>query len=57
MDDRCGTCKYFCEVRKSPTYQEILTHICVLFIVEEGTDYIIETSENDICECYQEYKK
>ena len=48
----CKTCKYCCEVRKRPTYQEILTHICVGFLLQEGSDYILEVAEDDICEEY-----
>lgn len=32
MNECCGTCNYFCEVRKHPAYEEILTHICALFL-------------------------
>ena len=53
MDECCKTCNYFCKVRKHPTYQGVLTHICVLFLVEEREDYIIEVSENDRCECWK----
>jgi hypothetical protein len=48
----CKTCNYCCSVRKHPTYQEILTHICVFFLVQEGADYILEVAEDDVCECY-----
>ena len=40
MYECCKTCNYCCSVRKHPTYQEILTHICVFFLVQEGADYI-----------------
>lgn len=56
MNECCGTCNYFCEVRKHPAYEEILTHICALFLVEENEGYILETTENDVCECYMRYK-
>ena len=56
MDECCKNCHYFCEVRKHPTYQEVLTHICAYFIVEEQTDYILETTEHDMCECWTERK-
>ena len=52
MDECCGTCHYFCEVKKWPTFEEALTHICVLPLVHDGIDYIIEGNENDMCECY-----
>lgn len=54
MRDRCGTCRYFCGVRKHPTYQEILTHICTYFLLTEQSDYILETTENDVCECWKQ---
>lgn len=56
MAERCGTCNFFCEVRKSPTYQEVLTHICTYFLVTENEGYILEVSENDMCECWEERK-
>ena len=52
MYECCKTCNYCCSVRKHPTYQEILTHICVFFLVQEGADYILEITEDDVCECY-----
>lgn len=51
MNECCGTCNYFCEVWKHPTYQEVLTHICIL-PAEEKEYYILETTENDTCERY-----
>lgn len=57
MDERCETCHYFCEVRKHPIYKEVLTHICVLPLVEDGIDYICEAAKNDICECWKERKE
>ncbi len=56
MDECCNNCYYCCAVRKYPTFQEVLTHICVLFVVEEQSDYIIETTGNDLCECWTERK-
>lgn len=56
MDERCGTCNYCCEVRKHPTYQEVLTHICVYFLLQDREDYILETTEYDVCECWSERK-
>lgn len=56
MSKCCRTCNYFCEVRKHPTYQEVLTHICVFFLVEEREGYILETTEDDVCECYMKYE-
>lgn len=56
MDECCGTCNYFCKVRKWPTYEEVLTHICVLFLLQDKEDYILETTEYDVCECYSERK-
>lgn len=53
MSECCGTCEYFCEVRKYPTYQDIATHICVQFLVEDHADYILETTEHDVCECWK----
>ena len=55
-NERCKNCEYFCEVRKHPTYQEVLTHICVYFVVEDQSDYILEAKENDMCECWKERK-
>ena len=52
MNECCGTCEYFCAVRKHPTYQEVLTHICTFFLLQDREDYIFETTENDVCECY-----
>ena len=52
----CKTCNFFCKVRKHPTYQEVLTHICTYFLVQEKADYILETTENDMCECWTERK-
>ena len=49
----CETCRYFYSVRKWPTYEEVLTHICTCFLIDEGADYIIEVGENDMCECYK----
>ena len=57
MKECCGTCNYCCEVRKHPTYQEVLTHICTFFLLQEGSGYIMEVTENDMCECYMEYKE
>ena len=56
MDECCKNCSYFYAVRKSPTYQEILTHICVFFLMTEKENYILETTDNDMCECYVERK-
>jgi hypothetical protein len=56
MDERCETCNYFYAVRKHPTYQEVLTHICILPLVEDGIDYICEATRNDMCECWKERK-
>ena len=52
----CKTCEFFCKVRKYPTYQDVLTHICTYFIVTENDDYICEVTENDMCECWTERK-
>ena len=52
MTEHCETCNYFYAVRKYPIYEEVLTHICVFFLLQEGADYILETTENDMCECY-----
>ena len=57
MSECCGTCNYCCEVRKRPTYQEVLTHICVYFLLQEGSGYIMEVTEDDMYECYMEYKE
>ena len=57
MNERCETCNYFCKVRKHPTYQEVLTHICTLFLLTDGVDYILEVNENDVCECYKKRKE
>jgi len=54
MAECCKTCRFFCTVRKHPTYQEALTHICVYFLVKDNVDYILETTEYDRCECYAE---
>ena len=56
MDERCGTCNYCCEVRKHPTYQEVLTDICVYLLLQDREDYILETTEYDVCECWSERK-
>lgn len=53
MNECCGTCHYFCEVRRHPTYQDIITHICVYFLVEDNVDYILEITEHDMCECWK----
>lgn len=50
----CNTCEYFCKVRKYPIYQEVLTNVCVLFLVQDNEDYILETTEHDMCECWRE---
>lgn len=50
----CKTCEYFCQVRKYPTYQEVLTNICVVMLVQENADYILEVKEHDMCECWTE---
>lgn len=57
MSECCGTCHYFCEVKKWPTFEEVLTHICILPVVEDGIDYILEAAENDVCECWKERKE
>ena len=48
----CNTCKYFCKIRKHPIYQEVLTNVCILFLVQNDKDYILETTEHDMCECW-----
>lgn len=53
MNERCGTCNYFCAVRKFPTFQEVLTHVCVVALLEDNIDYILETTEYDMCECWK----
>lgn len=57
MHERCETCRYFCEVKKHPIYQEVLTHICVLHLIEDHIDYILETTKDDICEGWTKLKK
>ena len=32
---------------------EVLTHICVLHLLEYGVDCVLETSKNDRCECWE----
>jgi hypothetical protein len=54
MCECCETCRYFCEVKKRPFYQEVLTHICVLHLIEDHADYILEVTKNDVCECWTE---
>ena len=54
MDECCGTCNYFCKVKKWPVFDEVLTHICINPFVLSGTDYICEANENDRCECWEE---
>ena len=54
MDERCVTCEYFCEVKKYPIYKDVLTHICVYFLLVDKEDYILETTEDDRCECWKE---
>ena len=51
-EECCGNCNYFCKVRKASNRQEILTHICVLFLVQDKEDYVIETKEDEMCECW-----
>ena len=48
----CQTCHYFGAIRKHPTYQEVLTNVCLYFIVEHFKDYILEVKEHDMCECW-----
>ena len=57
MNECCETCSYCCAVRKHPTYQEILTHICVFFLLHDHEDYILEIDGYDVCECYSERKE
>lgn len=57
MYECCKTCHYFREVRKYPTYQEVLTHICLFHVIEENIDYVMETVENDMCECWLKLKE
>lgn len=54
MNECCKNCYFFRPVMKHPTYQEVLTHICDYFIVQEQAAYILETTENDVCECWTE---
>lgn len=57
MKESCKTCKYCCEVKKFPTYKEVLTKICVLLLLQEGDPYILEVTDDSTCECYMEYKE
>lgn len=57
MHECCRTCHYFREVRKYPTYREVLTPVCMFHIVEEHIDYIMEVAENDMCECWMKLKE
>lgn len=56
MNECCKTCAFRCAVRKSPTYEEILTYICVYFLMTERADYLLETEDYDMCECYSKRK-
>lgn len=56
MNECCGTCNYFCAVRQSPTYEQVLTHICTYFLLTERADYILETTYYDMCECHSKRK-
>lgn len=51
----CGTCEHWFEVRRRPTYQDVLTHVCT-YAISNVIDYIIEVDENDMCECYMKRK-
>lgn len=57
MNECCKTCNYCCEVKKFPIYQEVLTKICVLHLLQSGEAYIVEVTDDSRCECYMEYKK
>ena len=57
MKECCKTCNYCFEVKKRPAYQEVLTHICTFFLLQENSGYIMEVAEDDVCECYVEYKE
>lgn len=54
MNECCTTCRFFCKVRKSPTYQDVLTNVCAYFLVMDNEDYILEVEPNDMCECWTE---
>ena len=48
MDERCETCNYFCEVRKYPAYKDVLTHICVYFLLVDKEDYLLAMERSPI---------
>ena len=52
MIECCKTCHYLGSVRKYPIYQEVLTNVCLYFIVEDFEDYILEVKGHDVCECW-----
>lgn len=56
MSECCKTCHYLGSIRKYPTYQDVLTNVCLYFIVEYFEDYILEVKEHDRCECWLERK-
>lgn len=56
MNECCKTCNYCFEVRnRSTNYQDVLTKICVLHLLQSGDGYILEVSDTDRCECYMKY--
>ena len=56
MNEQCETCEYFRAVRKWPTYQEVLTHVCTFDICKNRNHYLSEVTKNDMCECYKKAK-
>ena len=48
----CKTCNYFGAVRQYPTYQKVLTNVCLYFLMTDFEDYILEVKEHDMCECW-----
>ena len=53
MDECCATCNYCCEVKAWPTFENVLTHVCVFHLVEWKVGYITESSPYDRCECWK----
>ena len=57
MKKCCKTCNYCFAVKKRPVYQEVLTLICTFFLLQENSGCIMEVDDDDVCECYVEYKE
>ena len=55
MDERecCGTCLYYCEILKHPTFEEVTTKACLYHPFTDRSKYVLETTYYDMCECYK----